>query len=140
MPGGNPLVGRGSVSSSGHTSLVRDGGTMPLIEEPERWTGERLRPMLAEFHGELVEIANSFDGPPRGPVLDALGMLTARGLASAAAELAEAAQMDGLPLRFQVAAVNVAYEAVVASIDLMKSHTAGPKVPSRRPPSSAPPP
>jgi hypothetical protein len=107
---------------------------MPLITEPDAWTTDRLRPMLADFHRELVELAGMLGEPSRRPVLDPLGLLTARDLASAAAELAGAAQMEGLPARFQVAAVNVAYEAVVASIDLMKSHTAGPKVPSGRPP------
>jgi hypothetical protein len=108
---------------------------MPLIEEPDAWTADRLRPMLADFHEELVALARLFGEPSHRAALDPLGILNARGLASAAAELADAAQMGGLPTRFQVAVVNVAYEAVVASIDLMKSHTAGPRVPSRSPPS-----
>ena len=108
---------------------------MPLIEEPDRWTTERLRPMLANFHEELVELAQMMREPPRRPPLDPLGLLTAQGLAGAAAELAREAQADGLSPRLQVAAVNVAYEATVASIDLMKSHSAGSKVPRPSPPS-----
>ncbi|MCI4319664.1 MAG: hypothetical protein L3J87_01710 [Thermoplasmata archaeon] len=110
---------------------------MPLIEEPDLWTTERLRPLLANFHEELVELAEMLREPPRRPPLDPLGLLTAQGLAAAAADLALLAQAEGLPPRIQVAAVNVAYEATVASIDLMKSHTAGPKVP--RPAPTAPP-
>lgn len=106
---------------------------MPLIEEPELWTTDRLRPLLANFHEELVELAEMMRDPPRRPPLDPLGLLTAQGLAAAAADLARLAQTDGLPARLQVAAVNVAYEATVASIDLMKSHTAGPRVPARAP-------
>jgi hypothetical protein len=109
---------------------------MPLIEEPEQWTTERLRPLLANFHEELVELAEMMRAPPRRPALDPLGLLTAQGLAAAAAELVREAQADGLSPGLQVAAINVAYEATVASIDLMKSHTVGPKVPRQAPPSS----
>ncbi|HZY69892.1 MAG TPA: hypothetical protein VFF67_02795 [Thermoplasmata archaeon] len=111
---------------------------MPFIAEGSSWDRARLAPIAASFREELAELATSYERPDYA-VHEPLGMLSARDLAASATALLAATQPPEVPLPVQIAAVNAAYEALVASIDLMKCHTAAPKVPRGPPATSTPP-
>lgn len=108
--------------------VATTGVTMPFIAEGTAWDRARIAPIAASFREELSEIATEYEHP-RFAVREPLGLLSAHDLAVSAAALLASTDSPGVPIGVQIAAVNVAYEALVASIDLMKCHTTAPKVP-----------
>jgi hypothetical protein len=110
---------------------------MPLLLDPDRLPVEALRELAAELRTELTETLDLVRAPGR-PVRDPASLATAEELVRAAlATLDRPGPRDRPGL---AADVNLAYAALVASIDLVKSHTDGPTVPQRRsgPPTPAP--
>jgi hypothetical protein len=103
---------------------------MPLIIDADRVPEATLRTMAKELTGELEEILASL--ADRGPAKDPLGVVTAADLLRSAIDLGHAT--EGAPVALTAAVVNVEYEALVASIDLIKSHFGLPTVPRGRAP------
>jgi hypothetical protein len=103
---------------------------MPLVLEPDRLP----EPILAELHRSLVEgLAETLDlvRHPRGPVQDPASLGTAEDLIVGAQSVLA---REGPRSRSELAAeANLAYSAMLAAIDLVKSHTDVPRVPRPRP-------
>jgi len=98
---------------------------MPLLLDPTTVPEATLRAMAKELQGELEEILASL--AERGPAKDPLGIVTATDLLTAAIQLGR--RTEGAPSALTAAVVNVQYEALVASIDLIKTHFGLPTVP-----------
>jgi hypothetical protein len=106
---------------------------MPLVLDPASVPEAVLRELhrsLGEDLAETLELVRH----PRGTVLDPASLATAEDLVqSTRAVLAAPGPRD----RAQWAAeANLAYAALLATIDLVKSHTDVPYVPRARPPST----
>jgi hypothetical protein len=103
---------------------------VPLVLDPER-----LPPtVLEELHRTLrEELAESLDAivHPRGAVLDAASLVTAKDLVLAAMAVLD--RPGAREPRALAAEANLAYATMLAAIDLLKSHTAVPRVPPPRP-------
>ena len=103
---------------------------MPLILDPRSVPEPTLRTMARELSGELVEVLESIS--ERGPAKDPLGIVTASDLLRAAIALSPT--VEGAPVGQVALVVNVQYEALIASIDLIKTHFGLPTVPRGRSP------
>ncbi len=101
---------------------------MPLILDPDAHSEAVLATLASEFAEALVAMRGDLADPTR-PVLDPSSIVTARELIDAAlARMGTGAD----PSRAELAAtVNLGYATMNAVIDLVKSHTEGPRVPSR---------
>lgn len=102
--------------------LILDAGTHPI---------ERLREMLRENQADFRETLAALDHPP-GPVLDPMGLKNAGDLVRGVMALGDAIDRPEAEPKLLAAMVNVQYETLVASIDLMKAHVDIPKVPRSR--------
>ena len=102
---------------------------MPLVHDPNALPPQVLdelhRSLLADLQetGELIR-------SPRGAVLDPASLVTAEELLSAA--LAQLSRPGTRTPSEKAQDVNLAYATMLAVIDLVKSHTEGPRVPRRR--------
>ena len=103
---------------------------MPIVLDPSAIPEPTLREMARELQEELEEILGSIED--RGTPRDPLGVLTAADLLRAAIRLGHETQGAAVPLT--VAVVNVQYETLIASVDLIKSHFGLPTVPRARAP------
>lgn len=99
---------------------------MALVAEDSTISPEVLRELFVSLRDDLAGLEESIDHP-RGRVLDPASLRTASELLRAAqAELAGPIPVE--PERLGRGA-NLAYGVLLAVIDLVKSHTDGPKVP-----------
>jgi len=101
---------------------------MPLILDAESHPRSVLTQLASEFSQTLVELRDGLP-TPSPHVLDPASIETAR-------ELIEAAlgRMRGSPRASRgelAASVNLGYATMIAVIDLVKSHTDRPRVPTR---------
>lgn len=88
-----------------------------------------LRSIFEEQRSGAVEILALVDAPPE-PVREPLGIVTAHDLLTAALAAARpAADAEAAEL---ATAVNLLYESSLAAIDLLKVHSAMPRVPRGR--------
>ena len=106
---------------------------MPLILDPEvlpRATLQELRRSLRADLADTLELVLH----PRGAVLDPASLRTAEELVRAALAVLDRPEPTAVgPLAEDG---NLAYASMLATIDLVKSHTDVPRVPPPRPPSS----
>jgi hypothetical protein len=103
---------------------------VPLILDPARYSDGALEALAREFAESLREVREMVDSP-RGRVLDPASLEAARALLDASlAAVDPPASGDKARLAAQV---NLGYAAMVAAIDLVKSHTDVPRVPPPRP-------
>ena len=103
---------------------------VPLILDAASVPEATIRTMAKELREELEEILASIDA--RGTPKDPLGVVTASDLLKAAIQLGR--ETEGAPVGLAAAVVNVEYETLLASIDLIKSHFGLPTVPQGRTP------
>jgi hypothetical protein len=102
---------------------------MPLVLEPSRYSRESLAGIVRELRAELDDARELIDHP-RGPVRDPSGIEAAKDLVNSAVTLLDApGERDVADLAREA---NLAYAALVAVIDLVKSHSDAPRVPQRR--------
>ncbi|HYA58104.1 MAG TPA: hypothetical protein VEH57_06555 [Thermoplasmata archaeon] len=103
---------------------------MPLVLEAEKLPRATLSELRNSLRNDLIEARDLIDHP-RGAVHDPASLETARELLEGAL-----AQVDRPGPRERAALgrdINLAYAALVAVIDLVKSHTDVPLVPAPRP-------
>ena len=106
---------------------------MALIVDPSSWTRPKLLDLLAEHRDGLLETLGNLDAWPH-PVVDPASFRTARDLLSDALALGEGLP-ENAPVALLARTVNVQYDAMLAAIDLMKSHSAlASRVPRARKP------
>jgi hypothetical protein len=110
---------------------------MSLILDPDAYSEHLLAELVRTLIVDLTETQEMILSP-RGRVLDPTGLDTARELFEAT--LAQVGR-SGDRTRAELAAeANLAYAAMLAVIDLVKSHTDVPRVPARRGDPQVPPP
>ncbi len=103
---------------------------MPLVLDPERLPEATLRELVTSLRADLAETAE-YVRSPRSRVREPAGLEAADTLIRAALEAIDG---PGPGDRADLARrANLAYAAMVAAIDLVKSHTDVPRVPARRP-------
>ena len=101
---------------------------MALILDPEGLGEEALRALVTEFSDTLVEMRDGSLSPCRSvTVLDPASLMTARELVDAA--LARMSPQGSLAEL--AASANLGYCTMLAAVDLLKSHTNVPRVPTR---------
>ncbi len=99
---------------------------MPLVLDPERLSEATLRELVSGLRDDLAE-SLEYVQSPRGRVREPAGLEAAEGLVRAALESLDA---GGSGDRADLARrANLAYAAMIAAIDLVKSHTDVPRVP-----------
>ena len=104
---------------------------MPLILDPAGWTRPRLIDLQKEMREGLQETLQNLD-TWRFPVRDPGSFRTARDLVLDALTLGDGIGEE-TPLPLVASVVNVQYNAMLAAIDLMKSHSEMPSsVPRQR--------
>jgi hypothetical protein len=103
---------------------------MPLLFDPDRANPETVRSLHAFFVESLEETLELVQNP-RGRVIDPASLATAQELVEGALVLLRSPVERDAPSRARE--VNVAYAAMIAAIDLVKSHTDMPRVPPPRP-------
>jgi hypothetical protein len=108
---------------------------VPLILDPDAYSEQVLSTLVTEFANGLAEMRHGLEDPARA-VLDESSMVTARELIDAA--LARINDSGRVTRVTQAANVNLGYATMNAVIDLVKSHTEGPIVPTRGKPRGAP--
>jgi hypothetical protein len=101
---------------------------VPLVLDPDRLAPDQLRELLAEMREGLASILPRLDPPPAG-YRDPISLLTAADLVRDALTATERLAGPGADRAELGAAVNVAYSAMLAAIDLLKVHSGGPQVP-----------
>ena len=102
---------------------------MPLVLDPDSLPRSTLDGLWRSLRNDLEETREFVDHPP-GPVTDLAGIEGARELLrSTLVRLEVPGPRDGPAL---AAEINLAYATLVAVIDLVKSHTAVPRVPRKR--------
>ncbi len=97
-----------------------------LVLDPERFDEATLRALATELRGELSEL-HELVRRPRGRVLDPASLETAETLLAAAEAMLDRPGPRDRADRARDA--NLAYATVIAVVDLVKSHTEGPRVP-----------
>ena len=102
---------------------------MPLIPDGSAIRPETLHALLEELRTDLTGLLEDI-AHPRAPVIDPASLRTAEELVRAALARIERSR-DADP-HGQAADVNLAYATMLAAIDLLKSHTDGPRVPRHR--------
>ena len=102
---------------------------MPLLFEDGTYSTETLRELLRSLAAELEE-TRELIRRPRGPVRDPASLETADALVVSA--LGEVRRDESSEPSVLIGRANLAYAALVATIDLMKSHTDVPRVPQPR--------
>ncbi len=102
---------------------------MPLILEPERLPPKVLDETVAGLETDLTDVLEMVR-KPRGAVLDPASLVVAEQLVEAA--LASLARPGPRDARAQGERANLAYATLLATIDLVKSHTDVPRVPGKR--------
>ncbi len=102
---------------------------MTLIQEYHGYPKTALRTTVKQLRADLVETLETVQHP-RGRVLDPVGLENAATLLSAA--IAAIDRPGPREPRALALDANLGYAALVASIDLLKSHTDVPRVPARR--------
>ncbi|MCI4349078.1 MAG: hypothetical protein L3J93_02515 [Thermoplasmata archaeon] len=109
---------------------------MPIVLDPATWSRERLLGTLRD-HREALEETRGLLARPDLKELDPASLRTARELVESVLLLTDRLADDpGLPVDLLARVVNVQYDALLAAIDLMKSHADVPKVPAPRRPSA----
>jgi hypothetical protein len=103
---------------------------MPLVLDPARLPEKILAQLVGDLHRDLEETLDLVRNP-RGEVLDATSLRSAEELLESALAVLDAPGPRTAADWGREA--NLAYSAMVASIDLVKSHTAVPRVPAPRP-------
>jgi len=99
---------------------------MPLVLNPASHSAETLEELRRSLRDDLADTVELVQNPG-GAVVDPASLQTARDLLqSTLAALDRPGPSDAASL---AADVNLAYAALVAVIDLVKSHTDGPRVP-----------
>ena len=99
---------------------------MPLLFEDGNYPTEILTELVRALTTELEE-ARGLIGSPRGPVRDPASLGTADGLVvSVLDEIRREETTDRATL---IRRANLAYATLLATIDLVKSHTDVPRVP-----------
>ncbi len=102
---------------------------MPLLFEDGNYTPETLTELLQELTTELEETRQLIQSP-RGPVRDPVSLGTADALVvSVLDEIRREGSTDPAVL---IRRANLAYATLLATIDLVKSHTDVPRVPQHR--------
>ncbi len=104
----------------------------PLLLDPTSRTEEELHEMLRTGREEFREFVVGLTSEPPGPVKEPLSLLTAADLLRDVVTLSERVDEPGADRRLLAAMVNVQYNALLAAIDLMKSHVEIPTVPRPR--------
>jgi hypothetical protein len=102
---------------------------MPLILDANAVPKGALRDTVQILRKDLEETLDTIRAPP-GRVLDSAGLESAETLVRAA--LASIDRPGPREPRALALDANLAYAALVAAIDLVKSHTDVPRVPQRR--------
>ncbi|HEV2428894.1 MAG TPA: hypothetical protein VGV64_03485 [Thermoplasmata archaeon] len=106
---------------------------MPLVLDPARWSRERLLSVLAEHREALVQLESRLSDA-QGPMNSDGSRRTAVDLLRDVGALAQGAATDpDLSAATLAAVVNVQYDVLLAAVDLMKSHSSLPMVPTGRP-------
>jgi hypothetical protein len=111
---------------------------VPLVLDPERLPRSVLEQLRSDLRKDLSETLESVRHP-RGKVLDPASLETAADLLHSAAVLLD--RPGDRELELLGAEANLAYAALLATIDLVKTHTEVPRVPRARgvsPPSPEP--
>ena len=103
---------------------------MPLVLDPARLSREVLEQLHKTLRADLDETMQAVLRP-RGAVLDASGLETARELL--AATMAVLDRFGDRTADELAGEANLAYATLVAAVDLVKSHTDVPRVPPPRP-------
>jgi hypothetical protein len=104
---------------------------MPIVPDAAGWTEPRLRELLRLQAREVAETLERLRDPAL-PDAEPAGLRTAIDLLQNVEALAMAAERAGTPRAILAAVANVQYDAIVAGIDLLKSHSGLPSVPRRR--------
>ncbi len=100
---------------------------MPLVLEDSQLSDKALQELFGSLKTDLTDLEEMVT-QPRGTVLDPSSLLTAGELLRSARALLEESGADG---REDLARrANLAYSVMLAVIDLVKSHTAVPRVPA----------
>jgi hypothetical protein len=106
-----------------------------LILDPAAYSETALADLVREFSEGLRDLRATVDAP-EGKVLDPASLVAARELLDAALRRMDpVATADRVVLAAQV---NLGYATMIATIDLVKSHTDVPRVPQPRPATSEP--
>ena len=108
---------------------------MPLILDPENYTPERLRELLAEQREGLTEYLEVLRQPP-ARVRDPASVRTAIDLVESAVSTIDRLDQRSADRRSLADATNLGYSVMLAAIDLWKSHADVSKVPKPSAPSS----
>jgi serine protease inhibitor len=101
---------------------------MPILPGDTRATDEQLAALLRN-HRAGIEEANSLILNPELPAREPLGLLTARDLGAALVSLLDLAEAPEASRTLKIHVINASYDGILAMIDLVKSHSALPKVP-----------
>jgi hypothetical protein len=99
---------------------------MPLVLEPGAYSTEQLTNLARELEDGLRE-TRELVATPKRPVRDPASLRTALDLVDAVLAATETGERDAA--RRLAAQSNLLYAAMLAAIDLVKSHTDGPTVP-----------
>jgi len=101
---------------------------VPLVLEPDHHTPEQLRELLADQREGLESMLPRLSPPPLG-YPDPQSLRTAADLVEGALAAVDRLGGPGATRADLATAVNVAYSAMLAAIDLLKIHSGGPLVP-----------
>jgi hypothetical protein len=101
---------------------------VPLVLDPSSLGADRLQALVRELREALAETRELVEHP-RGAVRDPASLECARELLDAALARTRPDASDPVEL---AASANLAYAAMLAAIDLVKSHTDVPRVPRAR--------
>jgi hypothetical protein len=102
---------------------------VPLVFDPSSLSPKTLEEVRLALRTDLVETKEFVERPP-GRVIDPASLETAADLLNST--LATLDRPGPRSPTAAVADINLAYATLVAVIDLVKSHTEGPKVPRSR--------
>ena len=105
--------------------------TMPLVLDPERLTPAHLEELARSLAEDLADLTGAIDAP-RGRVRDPASLVTARELLEAVRAVVD--RPGARSASDRAAEANLSYAAMLAVIDLVKSHTDQPIVPAARKP------
>jgi hypothetical protein len=101
---------------------------VPLVLDPDRHSADQLRELLADQRESLTSLLPRLTPAPPG-YRDPASLRTAVDLVSDALTVLDRLAGPDADRTELASAVNVAYSAVLAAIDLMKVHSGGPLVP-----------
>ena len=103
---------------------------MALVRDLDRYPEAALTELVTNLRNDLAEVGELVRHP-RGAVVDPASLVSAEELVEATLAVLDRPGPRDRAERAREA--NLAYAAMVTAIDLVKSHTEGPKVPQRRP-------